>query len=218
MLFYPFRRLIHYFYLIHQPRPPVKFLRLILYVLLIVAVLFLLLFKPTPPAAPYEQSAYYKTTIRRLDSTFAQLPTAPPDILNAGWARQNITPRQPTKLMGYGWKGNFKRVRDSLWVRSLVFQQGSLTVALISYDLMLTPPAVARAVRQRLAALGLPNCYFTAVHTHHGFGEWQTGPAGTFITGGYNQALVDTLVNQTVAQRAARPEAVAAHPPALRAV
>ncbi len=198
MLFHPFRWLIHYFYLIHQPRPPVKFLRLILYVLLTVAVLFLLLFKPTPPATPYDQSAYYQTTIRHLDSTFAHLPTAPPDTLYAGWARQNITPRQPTKLMGYGWKGNFEWVRDSLWVRTLVLRQGSLTVTLISYDLMLTPPAVAQTVRQRLATLGIPYCYFTAVHTHHGFGEWQTGPAGTFITGGYNQALVDTLVNQTV--------------------
>ena len=176
-----------------------KLIRFLLYALISLGALFLLLFKPTPKATPYAQTAYYQSTIHRLDSTFSALPTPTPDTLYAGWARQNITPRQPTKLMGYGWKGNFERVRDSLWVRSLVFQQGSLTVALISYDLMLTPPAVARAVRQRLAALGLPNCYFTAVHTHHGFGEWQTGPAGTFITGGYNQALVDTLVSQTVA-------------------
>ncbi|MGB3779683.1 MAG: neutral/alkaline non-lysosomal ceramidase N-terminal domain-containing protein [Tunicatimonas sp.] len=186
-----------------------KLLRFFLYVLLALAVLFLLLFKPTSAPAPYAQSDYYQTTVSRLDSALATVDTAPvdtvtmptahSDTLYAGWARQNITPRQPTKLMGYGWKGNFERVRDSLWVRSLVFQQGSLTVALISYDLMLTPPAVARAVRQRLTDRGLPNCYFTAVHTHHGFGEWQTGPAGTFITGGYHQALVDTLVHQTVA-------------------
>lgn len=176
-----------------------KLLRPLLYVLLTVATLFLILFKPAPSPTPYTQSAYYQTTTQRLDSTLAAMPTTPPDTLYAGWARQNITPHQPAKLMGYGWKGNFEYVRDSLWVRSLVFQQGALTVAFITYDLMLTPPAVAQAVRQRLTTLGLPNCYFTAVHTHHGFGEWQAGPASTFITGGYNQALVDTLVNQTVA-------------------
>ena len=176
-----------------------KLVRLLLYTLLTLGALFLLLFKPTATPPPYVQTAYYQSTIHRLDSTFSALPTPTPDTLYAGWARQNITPRQPTKLMGYGWKGNFERVRDSLWVRTLVLRQGSLTVALISYDLMLTPPAVARAVQQRLNEQGLPHCYFTAVHTHHGFGEWQTGPAGTFITGGYNQALVDTLVNQTVA-------------------
>ena len=176
-----------------------KLVRLLLYTLLTLGALFLLLFKPTATPPPYVQTAYYQSTIHRLDSTFSALPTPTPDTLYAGWARQNITPRQPAKLMGYGWKGNFERVRDSLWVRTLVLRQGSLTVALISYDLMLTPPAVARAVRQRLAASGLYNCYFTAVHTHHGFGEWQTGPAGTFIAGGYNQALVDTLVSQTVA-------------------
>ncbi len=188
-----------------------KLLRFFLYVLLALAVLFLLLFKPTSAPTPFARSDYYQTTVPRLDSTLATVDTAPvdtapvdtaatpPDTFYVGWARQNITPRQPTKLMGYGWKGNFERVRDSLWVRSIVFQQGALRVALISYDLMLTPPAVARAVRKKLATIGLPNCYFTAVHTHHGFGGWQTGPAGTFITGGYSQALVDTLVNQTVA-------------------
>ncbi len=70
---------------------------------------------------------------------------------------------------------------------------------------MLAPPAVARAVRQRLAALGIPNFYFTAVHTHHGFGEWQTGPAGTFITGGYNQVLVRYAGEPNRGQRAVRP-------------
>ncbi len=176
-----------------------KFLRLFLYILLTVAVLFLLLFKPTSPSTPYAQSIYYQTITQRLDSLLTAMPPFSPDTLYVGWARQNITPHRPTKLMGYGWKGNFEQVRDSLWVRTLVFRQGPLAVALMSYDLMLTPPAVAQAVRQRLATLGLPNCYFTAVHTHHGFGEWQTGPAGTFITGGYNQALVNTLVNQTIA-------------------
>ena len=127
------------------------------------------------------------------------MPTARTDTLYAGWARQNITPDQPTKLMGYGWKGDFERVRDSLWVRSFVFRSGSLSVALISYDLMLTPPTVAQAVRERLATLGLFHVYFTAIHTHHGFGAWQPGPAGTFITGGYDEALVATLVDKTIA-------------------
>ena len=127
------------------------------------------------------------------------MPTTYGDTLHVGWARQNITPDEPTKLMGYGWKGDFERVRDSLWVRSMVFRSGSLSVALVSYDLMLTPPTVAQAVRKRLAQLDLPHVYFTAVHTHHGFGEWQSGPAGTFITGGYSEALVENLVRQTVA-------------------
>ena len=129
----------------------------------------------------------------------AAQPTATGDTLYAGWAKQNITPHQPTKLMGYGWKGDFEQVRDSLFVRSFVFRSDSLYVALISYDLMLTPPPVTQAVKQRLAELGLPHVYFTAVHTHHGFGEWQPGPAGTFITGGYNESLVEMLVERTVA-------------------
>lgn len=136
--------------------------------------------------------------MHRMDSMLARMPVATGDSLYVGWAKQNITPGQPAKLMGYGWKGDYERVRDSLWVRSFVFRSGDLTVALVSYDLMLTPPAVAQAVRKQLAALGLPAVYFTAVHTHHGFGEWQTGPAGTVIAGGYNEALVEELVAKTV--------------------
>ena len=161
-------------------------------------LLFGLFFRPTRSSSDPSQP-YYPSTVLRLDSVLAAMPVVQDDTLYAGWARQNITPEQPTKLMGYGWKGNFERVRDSLWVRSFVFRSGSLSVALVSYDLMLTPPTVARAVKQRLAKLGLPHIYFTAIHTHHGFGEWQPGPAGAFITGGYDAALVETLVDQTVA-------------------
>ena len=141
------------------------------------------------------------------------MPVASGDSLYVGWAKQNITPNHPVKLMGYGWKGDFERVRDSLWVRSFVFRSGALTVTFVSYDLMLTPPAVAQAVRKRLAALGLPAVYFTAIHTHHGFGEWQTGPAGALIAGGYNEKLVAALVAKTVscvreAKRQLRPTQV----------
>ena len=175
-----------------------KFAFLVLYFLVGASVLFLLLFKPTR-SSPYQQQAYYQSTVRRLDSILVAMPTVYGDTLYAGWAKQNITPNEPAKLMGYGWKGDFEQVRDSLWVRSFVFRSGTLTVAFISYDLMLVPPTVAQAVKERLATLALSNVYFTAIHTHHGFGEWQTGPAGTFITGGYNKALVEELVSKTVA-------------------
>ena len=175
-----------------------RFIRISLYLSLCIVALFLLLFKPVSPAHDQSQP-YYQATVDRLDSTLTHRPKAATDTLYVGWARQNITPPQAVKLMGYGWKGDYTRVHDSLWVRSFVFQSGALTVALVAYDLMLTPPAVARAVRERLATLRIPHVYFTAIHTHHGFGEWQTGPAGTFITGGYNEALVAALVQKTVA-------------------
>ena len=160
--------------------------------------MFLLLFKPTSDV-PYATQDYYASTMAELNQRMAERPVASGDTLFAGWAKQNITPRQPTKLMGYGWKGNFEGVHDSLGVRSVVFRQDGLSVVLINYDLMLTPPTVARRVQAILTTQGLPHVYFTAGHTHHGFGEWQSGPAGTFITGGYNNALVDRLVEQTVA-------------------
>ncbi len=174
-----------------------RLLRIFVYLLLGVALLFLLLFKPTHEA-PYRAQAYYQTTTARLDSVMHQHTSVTGDTLYTGWAARNITPDQPTKLMGYGWKGNFEQVRDSLWVRTLVFTQDTLSVALISYDLMLAPPAVAQGVQVALIQRGIYP-YFTATHTHHGFGEWQQGVAGRLITGGFNQAQVDRLIQRTVA-------------------
>ena len=156
-----------------------------------------LLFTPTD-STPYQQQDYYAHTLATLDSAVLASEAAVADTVYGGWAKRNITPDAPTKLMGYGWKGDFVAVHDSLWVRSMVFRQGRQTVAVVSYDLMLTPPAVARAVKQRLTDAGVDHIYFSATHTHHGFGEWQAGPAGWLITGRYDAALVDTLVARTL--------------------
>lgn len=190
-----------------------KILRFLLFFLIGGSLLAYLLFTPTD-STPYQQQAYYARTLATLDSAVSASEVTVADTVLGGWAKCNITPDAPTKLMGYGWKGDFTRVHDSLWVRTLVFQQGQQTVAVVSYDLMLTPPAVAQVVKQRLADVEVDHVYFSATHTHHGFGEWQAGPAGWLITGRYDAALVDTLTARTLsairtARRSLSPVSVA---------
>lgn len=173
-----------------------KLLRILLYLVLVGLTFFVVLFKPISYTS-YQQQPYYYKTLANLDSIAQQVKTHKGNNVKAGWSRQNITPDEPVKLMGYGFKGNYERVHDSLFVRAAVFSDGYQRVALISYDLMMVHPAVVEAVHQTLDSSLVDNIFFTAVHTHHGYGEWATGFAGKIIAGGCNRELVNMIANRT---------------------
>ncbi len=150
---------------------------------------------------PYQEQPYYAQTLQSLDSLQQQRETRQADTLQAGWSRRNITPARPLKLMGYGWKGDYETVHDSLMLRCFVFDDGQQSVALLSYDLMIVHPDLAAAIRYAVDTTDLPlnGLYFTAVHTHKGYGEWAKGLGGKLMAGGYSEKLVDFVARQTVA-------------------
>ncbi|MEQ9438872.1 MAG: neutral/alkaline non-lysosomal ceramidase N-terminal domain-containing protein [Cyclobacteriaceae bacterium] len=166
-------------------------------VLLTGLLIFITLFNRVD-RTPYTEQPYYQQAIQGMDSTSVHYQPAQDDTFQVGWSRQNITPVYPTHLMGYGWKGDYEQVHDSLWVRTLVFRLDTLVIGLVAYDLMLTPPAVAAQVRQALANLPVDHVYFTAIHTHNGYGGWVDGLGRELIAGKYNPALVQHLVKQTI--------------------
>jgi neutral ceramidase len=176
-----------------------KILLRILFIVAILAGLGLSLLAPIDEV-PYQQKPYYTQMLHSLDSLQQQLASRPGDTLQAGWSRQNITPDEPLKLMGYGWKGNYKAVHDSLMLRCFVFDDGRQKVALLSYDLMIVHPDLAAAVQRGVDSSGLSvdGLYFTAVHTHKGYGEWAKGLGGKLTAGGYNEDLVAFIVQQTL--------------------
>ncbi len=193
---------------------PGNLLRIILYTAVTGFVLFIVVCKPIK-YQPYHQTRYYRKTLSHIDSLshLAQRPDSRQDTLQAGWSRRNITPNTPLRLMGYGLKGNYTQVHDSLYVSVVVLSDGHQKAALVSYDLMIVSPAVAQAVRLMLdsASLGIDHTYFTAIHTHNGYGEWAQGLAGQVVAGKYNPALVRHIAVQT---RQAVQEAAAALSPA----
>lgn len=149
---------------------------------------------------PYQQKAYYAQMLQSLDSLQQQLDFSTGDTLEAGWSRRNITPSEPLKLMGYGWKGDYTSVHDSLMLRCFVFDDGQQKIALLSYDLMIIHPDLSSAVQQAVknSSMNINGLYFTAVHTHKGYGEWAKGLGGTLTAGGYNEELVSFVVRQTL--------------------
>ncbi len=174
-------------------------IRALLIFLLVIVAIVIICIAPIDDT-PYQEQAYYTTTLNALDSLKDTLSTSSGDTVQAGWSEKNITPQEPVSLMGYGWKGDYESVHDSLHVRAVVFANQKENVAWLSYELMIVHPDLADAIRQALDTANLPvqHLYFTAVHTHHGFGEWAKGFGGKLTAGGYNPELVNLIVNQTL--------------------
>jgi hypothetical protein len=174
------------------------FLRVLMLVFILTGIV-LAMVAPIDRTA-YQNQPYYAQSLRALDSLEQELPPATGDTLKAGWSRKNITPREPLKLMGYGWKGDYQAVHDSLMLRCFVFDDGQQAIALLSYDLMIVHPDLSAAIRHAVDSARLPidGLYFSAVHTHKGYGEWAKGLGGKLTAGGYNQELVSFIIRQSL--------------------
>ncbi|MGB3589083.1 MAG: neutral/alkaline non-lysosomal ceramidase N-terminal domain-containing protein [Tunicatimonas sp.] len=146
---------------------------------------------------PLAEQPYYQLALQQLDSTSFLLNQN--GTFEVGWSKRNITPSEPAHLMGYGWKGDYQRVQDSLWVRSIILRLDTMVVGIVSYDLMLTPPLVVEQVQAALSSVGIDYVYFSAIHTHKGYGGWEQGFGRELIADWYDPNLVKLLVNQTIA-------------------
>lgn len=177
-----------------------KFLRLFFRILLglIVAILLFLAVSLAPvDETPYQQMTYYTQTKQRL----GQLPSmpAPKTAIQAGWAKTNITPNHPTATAGYGARlgKKWSVVKDSIYVRSVVLDNGATRVALIGLDLLITPPTVVEQLKKRLPEVGLrwENVFIGAIHSHNSAGGWAPKLVGHLLAGSYEPALVNQITD-----------------------
>lgn len=119
--------------------------------------------------------------------------------LRVGYGEEIITPHLGIELTGYGYYLNRKaeRVLDDLKVRALFLQYGSISVILISCDLLSMAVEYADLIREEVAELqGIPreNVLLFCTHTH-------TGPALQNLPGlgesdeNYSKGLPALIVN-----------------------
>lgn len=120
------------------------------------------------------------------------------DIINAGWAAVNITPKSPIKMAGYGPRGPYTSVLDSLYSRAIVFDNGIKEVVIITLDLLLFPGIIKDAIQDSLLTEGFSpdEIFLNATHTHNGFGNWEESLVGKFIFGDFNHENSDYLIHQ----------------------
>ncbi len=175
-----------------------KLLRVLVYSLIFLFVLAAVLFKPVD-WTPYQNTAYYQHTLNNLDSVKSNLPSNQENgRVKFGWAKANITPAHPVNLIAYGQRGPYQQVHDSAWVKAIVFTNQTQKIVLLAYDLWIIHPFLAAAIRDTLQQAEIQSIYFTADHTHNGYGGWAPGLGGKLIAGGYDADIVRLICKQTV--------------------
>lgn len=137
----------------------------------------------------------YKKTFQEIHAP-GQVDLPADSILLVGFSKVNLTPSEPVALAGYGnRKGkHYTSVADSIFLRTMVIDNGISKVAIVSADLLIIPPRVTLLLQEKLPAIGfsIENVFPGATHTHNSIGNWGEGAAG-FIYGAYEEEMVNFI-------------------------
>lgn len=146
-----------------------------------------------------EETDYYATTKRQLSTLKVSGGYGTP--LKAGWSKERITTNAETYIAGTGLRTNpASALHDSIYVRSIVLDNGRQKVAMITMDLLIAPPLVVTQVIPALRKLGFgrKQIYFGATHTHSGAGGWAGGAAGRAMAGPRNEQMIQTITEAII--------------------
>lgn len=172
-----------------------KFIRWFLGVLLAVFVITACLIGPIDDT-PLSEQPFFQTTMEELEKIQpihhpGKLP------LQASWAAINITPHSPMPMAGYTPRDHFDKVHDSIYVRMLAFDNGSVRCFIVSADLLLFPPALKSKIEAKVLNKNR-FLYFTATHVHSSLGGWDDSVIGNLILGKYDEQWIDSLADTIV--------------------
>lgn len=179
-----------------------KLIRILLFsILALVAVVILFVLVSVIPVdrTPYYEKAFYAEMQFRLDSLQDVQVRESVNSFSAGYAKVNLTPPYRTATAGYAKRKGalFSYVHDSIYVRTMVVDNGTATVALVTADLLLIPPTVTEKLSARLpAGFDLSNTYLSATHTHNSVGNWGEGLVGALYSGPYDDSLVSFIADK----------------------
>jgi neutral ceramidase len=189
----------------------IKFIFKAIGILLLLILLAVATMITTMDLTPYKEMAYYKEWKQRISEVTPDTILA--DTLKVGWAKVNITPTSPTPMAGYGNRRGrpYESVHDSVYIRAVVVDNGSVQSAIVAADLLIIPPTVTKLLQEKLTEKEIPfnQVFLGATHSHNSVGGWGTGISGLFFSGKYDPATVDRLADaifQAVVQAKAKLE------------
>lgn len=169
--------------------------------LVVLLVIFLLFSVKGIDRTPYDQQGFYKKMLENIDGLDSiSIPTSSHGFL-AGYGKENITPPYPTSMAGSGpRKLKFEDVHDSIFVRTMVIDNGAVEVALVSLDLLIVPPSISTLLKEKLPVIGfnLSNTYLSATHTHSSIGNWGEHLAGRIYSGPFDDDLVQFVCDKII--------------------
>jgi hypothetical protein len=182
-----------------------KILRIILLsscVIIGLIVVFILISVAPVDRTPIRDLPAYSTMMKKMSGLDSIRIPAAVHGFRVGYSRVSITPAQHTALGGYGNRLGkpFTSIRDSVFVRTLVVDNGASQVAIVAADLLFIPPAVTDHLRTALPSIGfsLDNTFMGATHSHNSIGNWGKGASRIFY-GAYQDSIVNFISQQIVA-------------------
>jgi hypothetical protein len=150
------------------------------------------------PASEFEG---YKKTFQEVDQFNFKINIPQDSLLLVGFSKINLTPAEPVALAGYGnRKGkHYTKVADSVFVRTMVIDNGVSKIAIVTADLLLIPPKVTETLQKKLPSIGfsIENVFLGATHTHNSIGNWGEGAAG-FIYGAFDEEMIDFIAYRII--------------------
>ncbi len=178
-------------------------------VLVVLAFLLLLaLITIAPVNREIDRSSMLEEMKQRIGA-WPSVEIARAEYFNVGSARESLVPSFPVATAGYGKRRGklYTEIRDSVFVRAMVIDNGVRRVAIVSADLLIIPPVVTQLLEKELPSIGfsLENTYLGATHSHNSIGNWGEG-AASFLYGDYNEQVVRFIADQIKAciQKASR--------------
>ncbi|RIW16241.1 alkaline ceramidase [Algoriphagus lacus] len=174
-----------------------RFLKIIIWILG-VAILIGVATITTVDRSPIAEQDFYRETFEQLEKTPWQGSEG--DVWLAGWGKANVTPDKPVDLVGYAPRGPYEFVQDSSFIKAITLSNGKSRVSWLNFELLIVHPALAKAVEEGVKNAGIETdqLLFTATHTHSGLGGYMPGPMGELAFGGYEQKVVDLLVEKSI--------------------
>lgn len=116
-----------------------------------------------------------------------------------GFSKVNLTPAKPVSTAGYGKRLGklYQAVHDSIYVRTMIIDNGKERVAVVSADLLIIPPTVTELLEEMMPDIGfsLDNTYLGATHSHNSIGNWAHGFT-SFIYGTYEDSIVQFIADR----------------------
>jgi neutral ceramidase len=150
---------------------------------------------------PVSELPLYNQMLQRIDSASIAKPDSAKGTFKSGFSKVTLVPDHPTATAGYSKRRgkHFTAVHDSIFVRTLVLENGVNKVAIVTADLLIIPPTVTAVLARKLPEIGfsINNTYLGATHTHNSIGNWAKGAAG-FIYGDYDESVVNFIADAII--------------------
>ena len=167
----------------------------------ILSIIFLILISIKPlDRTPLEETDYYKATISNIEKSYKNYEeTINGDTIKVGWAKESLVPTFSTPMAGYGARkgADYEGINDSIWVRSVVFDNGINKSAYVSMDLLIVPPNLDKEKIAEGLGISSRDIFFTASHTHSSIGGYLEGLAGNLFGGEYNKKVIEFITKMT---------------------